>query len=192
MRSYSCSGSCSGPFLIVLAMLFVSPTTSGAQSVAEPKTWTLTPFLSASFGASNDLGSSLGLGAAIGYDLTSNLGFEAELGYVFDVAGENANVDWSLTNFGANAVYHFDVRRITPYATFGLGLEHSNLKIDNPDLLALVQPDSTEVTYNFGGGLKYPVTDRFLARADLRRFQANDLAPDHWRLYGGLTWWFKR
>ena len=23
-------------------------------------------------------------------------------------------------------------------------------------------------------------------------FQATDLAPDHWRFYGGLTWWIKR
>jgi opacity protein-like surface antigen len=188
MRSYSCSGS----FLIVLAMVFLSPAASRAQSVAEPKTWTVTPFLSTSFGISRDRGSSLGLGAAIGYDLTANLGFETELGYVFDIAGENANTDWSLTNFSANAMYHFDVRRVTPYVTFGLGLERSNLTIDVPDPLALVQPDSTEVTYNFGGGAKYPISDRFLARADLRRFQANDLAPDHWRLYGGLTWWITR
>ena len=24
-------------------------------------------------------------------------------------------------------------------------------------------------------------------RGDLRRFQSNDLAPDYWRLYGGIT-----
>jgi opacity protein-like surface antigen len=188
MRSYSYSGS----FLIVLALCLASPAASRAQSVAEPKNWTLTPFLGGSFGTSNDLGSSLTLGAAIGYDLTSNLGFEAELGYVFDVAGDNANVDWSLTNFSANAIYHFDVRRVTPYATFGLGVERSNLTIDEPDILALFPPDSNEIAYNFGGGVKYPLSDRFLARADLRRFQATDIAPDHWRLYGGLTWWIKR
>ena len=188
MRSYSCSGS----FLFGLAMLLVSPATSSAQSVAEPKTWTVTPFLGGSFGTSNDLGSSLTLGAGIGYDVTSNLGFEAELGYVFDVVGDQANADWSLTNFSANAVYHFDVRRVTPYATLGLGVERSNLTIDDPDILALYPPDSNEITYNFGGGVKYPLSDRFLARADLRRFQATDLAPDHWRLYGGLTWWITR
>jgi hypothetical protein len=26
----------------------------------------------------------------------------------------------------------------------------------------------------------------------LRRFEANDAAPDYWRLYGGLSWWIKR
>jgi opacity protein-like surface antigen len=188
MRSQSYSGS----FLIVLSMLLTFPSMSAAQSVAEPKTWTVTPFLGGSFGTSNDLGSSLVLGAGIGYDVTSNLGFEGEIGYVFDVEGDQPNADWSITNFSANVVYHFNARRVTPYATVGLGVERSNLTIDDPDILALYPPDSNEVTYNFGGGLKYPLSQNFLARADLRRFQATDLAPDHWRFYGGLTWWIKR
>ena len=33
---------------------------------------------------------------------------------MFDVVGDEPDVDWSLTNFSANAIYHFDVRRVTP------------------------------------------------------------------------------
>jgi opacity protein-like surface antigen len=167
---------------------------ASAQSVAEPNTITVTPFLSASFGTSNDLGSSLGLGAGIGYDLTRNLGFEVEFARVFDVAGDDENLDWSLTNIHANVIYHFDgVPRVTPYATGGLGWERSSPSFDVPDPLALTVGSTSEVAWNFGGGVKIPFgTERFLARADLRRFQVNDLAPDHWRLYGGLTFWIKR
>ena len=86
----------------------------------------------------------------------------------------------------------FDVKRITPYATFGLGIERSSPSVKNPDPLAIYQGPGTEVAYNFGGGVKYPISERFLARADLRRFQANDAAPDHWRLYAGLSWWIAR
>ena len=188
MRSYSCSSS----FLIVLAMLLVSPATSRAQSVAEPKSWTVTPFLGGSFGTSDDLGSSLD------HRRRDRLRPDDEPRVR---GGARARVrrrrrrhqhDWSLTNFSVNAIYHFDVRHVTPYATLGLGVERSNLTIDDPDLLALYPPDSNEITYNFGGGVKYPLSDRFLARADLRRFQATDLAPDHWRLYAGLTLWIKR
>jgi opacity protein-like surface antigen len=100
-------------------------------------------------------------------------------------------VDWSLTNINANVVYHFDVPRITPYAIFGLGWERSDIDAD-PEALVLVQADSTEVAWNIGGGVKYPINERVLARADHRRFQVNDLPPDHWRLYGGLTFWIKR
>nr|MDP9324432.1 hypothetical protein [Acidobacteriota bacterium] len=64
--------------------------------------------------------------------------------------------------------------------------------VKNPDPAVTYLESSTEVAYNFGGGVKYPVSERFLARADLRRFQSTDLSPDYWRLYGGLTFWVKR
>ncbi len=66
-----------------------------------------------SFGVTQDLGSSLGVGGAIAYDWTRNLGFEFELGRVFDVAGEEAALDISLTTISANFVYHFDVVHVT-------------------------------------------------------------------------------
>jgi opacity protein-like surface antigen len=164
-----------------------------ALSVVEPNTITVTPFLSGSFGTSNGGDSSLGIGAAIGYDWTRRLGFEFEIGRVFDIAGDTANLDWSLTNFSGNVVVHFDAPRLTPYATAGLGWERSSLGFDDDDpILDLDVPSSTEIAWNFGGGVKVPVNERILARADLRRFQVNDLAPDHWRLYGGLTFWIRR
>jgi opacity protein-like surface antigen len=148
----------------------------------------VTPFLGTSIGlgdpADND---SLALGVAVAYDWTSNLGFEGELNHLFDVAGDTDDLDWSVTNFSANALYHFDVKRVTPYATFGIGFERSSLDIKNPDILALYPASSTEISYNFGGGVKYPISPRMFARGDLRRVNANDLAPDYWRLYGGIT-----
>ena len=173
-------------------IVLLSAGAAQAQSVAEPKTITATPFLSTSFGTSNDLGSSLGIGGAIGYDFTRNLGLEVELGRVFDVAGADDNIDHSLTNISGNVIYHFDVVRATPYATAGLGWERSAIDVKNPDPLALYAPSSTEIAWNFGGGVKVPLGDRLLARADVRRFQVNDLAPDHWRVYGGITFWLKR
>lgn len=177
-------------FLSIVTGVF-SPSPTFAQSVAEPGTWTATPFLNVSFGTNAPNGS-LGLGVGVGYDLTSNLGFEGELGHLFDVAGDNDNIDWAVTTFTANVVYHFDVVRVTPYATAGLGVERSSVDVKVPDPVALVQPSSTEIVWNVGGGAKYRLSDRILARADLRRFQANDLAPDFWRLYGGLTFWITR
>jgi opacity protein-like surface antigen len=173
---------------LILVVSFAVPAAAQAQSVAESRTWTATPFVNITFGASGDTSSSLGLGAAVGYDFTPNLGVEGELGYVFDVQGDRENVDWSLTNFHGNAVYHFDVVRVTPYATAGLGWERSRVEIDGAVPATDVFPaSSTEITFNFGGGIKYKVGENMLARADLRRFQSNDAAPDYWRLYGGLT-----
>lgn len=163
-----------------------------ARSIAEPNTVTVTPFLSGSFGTSDDLGGSVGLGVGVGYDFTRNVGVEGEIGHLFDLSGNDANLDSSATNYSANGIYHFDVRHFTPYATFGLGVEHVGRTVKNPDTLALYMPSSTEIAYNFGGGVKYPLNDRFILRADLRRFQSTDLSPDFWRLYGGVTFWAKR
>ena len=178
---------------LVLAIIsgVFSPSSTFAQSVAEPRTWTATPFLNGAFG-SDPGGGSLGLGGGVAYDFTSNFGVEGELGHLFDVAGDNHSIDWSVTTFTVNAVYHFDLVRVTPYATAGLGMERSSIDVNDPDPLALVQPSSTEVAFNFGGGAKYKLSDLMTVRADLRRFQATDLAPDFWRLYGGLTFWVKK
>jgi len=176
-------------FILAAAVIFGSARSAAAQTVTQAGTWTATPFIGVTFGTSDDLDSTLAVGVGIGYDLTSNLGFEFEIGHAFDVAGNDDNVDWSITNYSGNVLYHFDLRGpVTPYATFGLGSEHSGVDIDNPDPLVLYVGSSTEIAYNFGGGVKYRTTNRLLARGDLRRFHANDLAPDHWRLYGGLTY----
>lgn len=172
-----------------VALLAGAVAPAAAQSVAESNTVTVTPFVGVTFGTSQDLGSSLGVGAAIGYDWTPNLGFEFELGRVFDVTGEDSAVDIQLTTISGNVVYHFDVVRVTPYATAGLGWERYSFNVEGPD----EDPEGeTEIAWNFGGGVKVPINPRVLARADLRRFQGNDLAPDHWRLYGGVTFWIKR
>ena len=171
--------------LSTLSPLFAVP--AAAQSVARPKSWTLTPFLHTSIDVGDPApDNSLGLGVAVGYDLTSNLGFEGEISHLFDVAGDTDDVDWSLTNFSANAIYHFNARHVTPYATFGIGFERSAADFDDP--LDLPDLSSNEVSVNFGGGVKYPINARWLARGDLRRFVANDRAPDYWRLYGGMTY----
>jgi hypothetical protein len=173
--------------IATLALSLAAAGDARAQSVAEPKTWTVTGFLGGSAGtdAPSIGGNSMGIGAAVGYDLTSNLGFEGELGYLFDIAGDNDQVDWSVTNFSGNLIYHFDVKKVTPYATFGLGVEHGGL--GGPGVDPLDVDSSTEMAFNFGGGVKYPIAPRLLLRGDLRRFEANDFAPDYWRLYAGLT-----
>lgn len=180
---------CTFFMVFAVSISLVSATAAFAQSVAQPRTWTVSPFLGTSVGISDDAGAgnSFGIGAGVGYDLTANIGFEGEVGHLFDVAGDDDNLDWSITNISGNFLYHFDVRNVTPYATFGIGFERSSIDVKNPDPAALLIPSSTEVAFNFGGGVKYLLTESLLVRGDLRRFESNDLAPDYWRLYGGIT-----
>jgi len=181
-----------GIFFTALLVTLCGAGRAGAQSIVEPHGWTLTPFLQTSADVSGGAENSLGLGVAAGYDVTPNLGFEGELAHLFDVAGDNANVDWSVTNVSGNAIYHFNVMHVTPYATFGLGFERSSIDVKSPDPLALTIPSSTEVAVNFGGGVKYRLNDTLIVRGDVRRFQAVDAAPDHWRIYGGVMFALKR
>lgn len=171
-----------------------SPVAAQSLTAVEPGSITATPFLSVGFGVSDDLDSSLSIGGAIGYDLTRNLGFEFDVSRLFDVVGDNDDVDWSVTNITGNVLYHFAIPRQSwvPYGAFGIGWERSSPDYDDPDPLALRIGPSTEVVWNIGGGVKVPLTERFVARGDLRRFQSNDTAPDFWRLAGGLTFWIKR
>ena len=48
------------------------------------------------------------------------------------------------------------------------------------------------MSYNFGGGVKLPISELFVAPWRPPPLPGHDLAPDYWRLYGGLTWWIKR
>lgn len=187
--------------ILMSSALRLTARQAAAESLAQPRTWTVTLFLCTSAGISDPArGNSIGLGVALAYDWTPNLGFEGEFSHLLDVAGDTAAVGWSISNFSASGVYHFDVLHVTPYATFGLGFERSNYDLKGhtiadvslrEELLALgLVPDSpgfdsssTKVAFSLGGGVKYAINDRMVARADLRRFQAVDIA----RITGGFT-----
>ncbi len=171
--------------LAAATALPASAQTTNAPAV-EPGTWSVTPFLSLTFGGDGD-STSLGLGGAAGYDFTDVLSAEGELAYIFDLAGDSDSADWSVLSLSGNALYHFPLENgMAPYATAGLTLARSNLSI------AGTTTNTAEFGVNLGGGIKMPFTDRLTARADLRYFKYIDTAPDGFRIYGGLTWRVRR
>lgn len=174
-------------FAAALALLAATALPAAAQApVTESGTWTVTPFLSLTFGGDGDT-TSLGLGGAAGYDFTDLLSVEGELAYVFDLAGDSDATDWSVASLSGNALYHFPLENgWAPYATAGLTIARSNLTI------ADATADTAEFGVNLGGGIKMGLTDALTARADLRYFKYVDTAPDGFRLYGGLTWRLRR
>ena len=116
--------------MLMFTALWATASNAAAQSIAQPRSWTVTPFLHTSVGVGDPAPDNSGaIGVAVGYDWTYNLGFEGEFSHLFDVAGDTDDVDWSVTNVSANAVYHFDVKRFTPYATAGIGFEHSGYNV---------------------------------------------------------------
>lgn len=53
----------------------------------------------------------------------------------------------------------------------------------------LIEDDTTlGFAWNWGGRVKTALSDRFGLRGDVRYFNGRDeLAPDHWRMYGGVV-----
>lgn len=175
---------------LVIALFAVPAAAQTTSPVVEAGTWSATPFLSFTFGGNGET-SSLGVGGAVGYDLTDLFSLEGELGFVFDLVGDNDNVDWSVLTLGGNVLYHFPLANgMAPYATAGLGFARSSFGTD-PDIVAL-DDAANEVGFNFGGGLKAPLTGALAARGDIRYFKYIDEGPDGWRIYGGLTWKLRR
>ena len=173
---------------LALVAAFAVPAQAQTETATAPSTpvspgmWSVTPFLSLSFGGDADT-TSLGFGAAVGYDFTDVLSFEGEFGYVFDLVGDDPTAEWSVMNLSANALYHFPLTNGSmPYVTAGVGMVRSNLQISD------TREDTAEVGFNIGGGIKHPLTDRISARGDFRYAKYSDRGPDGFRLYGGLTW----
>ena len=151
----------------------------------EPEGVTLTPFVGVAFGGDFE-SSPASFGAALGYGMNSRISVEGELGFVPDAEqGLIGEVDSTVWTLSGNVLYHFVARNVTPYATGGLGLLAAHTDAEET---GLVDDDTSyEFTVNFGAGLKAALSDRFGLRGDLRYFLGDDLAPDHWRLYGGVV-----
>jgi opacity protein-like surface antigen len=177
------------------AGLFTTTPAHAQSTLPEPGTFDITPFIGFGFGFGDDRfdpldptdpSTSFLLGVAVGYNLTTNLSIEGELGVVPDIVGDSDRVDLGVTTFSANGVYHFDTQtKFVPYATFGLGFGNAGLDIED-----VGDESNTEFLFNLGGGVKYPLNDRLQVRGDLRYISINDDNPNFWRLYGGVTFGF--
>jgi opacity protein-like surface antigen len=155
----------------------------------EPESWEVTPFVGFGF-AGNLENTPAAFGAALGYGLTPRVSIEGDLSFVpGGTQGVIAEFDTSLWSLSANLLYHFindTDRDFTPYAAAGLGLMHGNAEAE--DITPIIDDDTSNVfSWNLGGGIKAAMNERWGVRADLRFFNGDDFASDHWRLYGGVT-----
>jgi opacity protein-like surface antigen len=179
---------CRLPAALALVMACAIPAQAQEQTEApvQPGLWSVTPFLSFTFGGDSDT-TSLGFGGALGYAFTDVLSVEGELGYVFDLVGDDEFADWSTLSLSGNVLYHFPLANgSTPYATAGIGFVREKLEFSD------TVRDTLEFGVNVGGGIKTPITDKLSARGDIRYFKYTDAAPDGFRLYGGITWMLGR
>ena len=162
--------------LLVIAL----PSLAHAQSGVQAGAWTISPLLGVAFDPDGD--ASLALAGALDYHLTPALALEGELGHVFDTAPDDANVDASLTTAHASVLYIFDAA-LRPYVAAGIGAGHYSVEVTRPQATF----DTTEIGFNLGAGVIYPLDSRLGVRGDFRYFKHIDNVPSSWRLSGGVT-----
>ena len=151
----------------------------------EPEGLTFTPFLG--FGFAGDFENTpASFGAALGYGMNSRVSVEGELYFApGGEQGELVEFDSSVWSASANVLYHFLQQDFTPYVTGGIGLLGADTDAESTGLIN--DDTSTEFAWNWGGGVKSAISERFGLRADLRYVNADELAPDHWRMYAGFV-----
>lgn len=181
-------------FALATAPVWAQETTAPAQPPAqgtfspespESEGFTITPFVGLGFAGDYE-NNPTAFGVAAGYGFTDRVSVEGDLYFAPDgEQGEFLAVDTNIWSLSANVLYHFTGENFTPYVAGGLGVMSADT---NAEELGLA-PDSTSTNFvwNWGGGIKSALSDRFGLRGDLRFFNGDDLSPDHWRLFGGVT-----
>jgi opacity protein-like surface antigen len=169
------------------AFLLMTCAGASAQAVTEDA-WTLTPFLGVVFGGNVENAPATG-GVALGYG-GRGLGVEGDLAYFKAEQGVLSQFDTAVWLYGLNVLWQFAPRgSAIPYALGGIAWQRTSADLEGiPGTVAV--EDGATASFTFGGGLKAMLAERAGIRLDLRYVNGRDLAPDFWRLYGGVTWKF--
>jgi opacity protein-like surface antigen len=169
------------PVVILAAVLVTTaPDVVHAQPPLQRDTWLLSGALGLALDA--DASPSLTFSGAAAFPLTSDLAIEGELGHVVDNAPGNVSVDSSLTTVHATVLYFVNTSYVlTPYLAAGLGLGKYSVDVGSTSF------SQTEVGFNLGAGVTYPLNRTTYFRGDFRYFKHIDDVPSVWRFTGGVT-----
>ncbi len=180
---------------VVLAGILASTVFSQhalAQAAFGEEKWSLSPFLGLAAhdevhgGRGYDLTNRPTFGIRIGEDLWRKFGFEQTLAWnptKLKLLGPGPQPDLGARNFrlSFDGLYHFTPRgsRFRPFIAAGLGFGRFNLTDDAQTLARATYPgalpDAQVLTqYNYGGGLKYRLSERISLRADARGLSSHN------------------
>jgi OmpA-OmpF porin, OOP family len=151
--------------------------------------------------AFGDVDNAASFGGRLAYYLSGQFAAEVSLGFVpgTDVAGTASDATDSIPlaldshQFHAhvNAVYHLPMETVVPYVTAGMGLVRFSGEASALGQSADV--DENRFAMNFGGGVKWFLTDTFAVRVDARDIVTS---VDHFEtmhmveVTAGVSWLF--
>lgn len=157
------------------------------QAQNRPEAWTLTPYVGGYlFDSKQDLESAPIFGLRAGYNFNANIGAELFGSYLLTESdrdsGPDANVERNVYRFGGNLLYHFQpTKKLVPFVAVGYG----RYNITVPDLN---RPKTNKSLAEYGGGLKYFVSDDFALRADISHAIGFSPSIDNVEYTFGVTW----
>lgn len=160
--------------LVVLAI----PVSSMAQN--REGTFNLTPYVGGyTFDGAHELETGITGGFRGGYNFTRHLGGELVVGGI-DTKYDPTGADADAYHYGADLLYHFmPDMELVPFVAAGLG----GLTRDYP---AGVH-DETDPYLNYGGGVKYFITDWLALRGDIRHLVVLDGGRSNLEYTAGVT-----
>jgi OOP family OmpA-OmpF porin len=170
--------------IIPLIVLFIvmAIATSGYCQI-RPGAVSVSPFVGGFwFEGNQELDHSPVYGLKLGYDFTKNIGAEATFNYV-NTDYTAANINTNVYNYRVEGLYHFmPDSKLVPFLAVGLG----GMSVDYSG----VTHDKDRVTFDYGAGLKYFVTDWLALRADVRHVLAFGSVYNNLEYTVGLMFYF--
>jgi len=168
--------------IIACMIVFMTVATSGFAG-ERPQAFSISPFIGGySYDGAQHLQTRPVYGLRLGYDFTEHWAAEGVFDYV---AGETtrSHRDVNIYSYRLDVLYNFmpDGPFVPYLATGGGGSTFDERNYHD-----------TNATFNFGGGLKYFVTDSIALRGDVRQLLAFE-RPDikfNWEYTAGLTFLF--
>lgn len=169
---------------VLLTSVFASSlfvTASFAE--VRPETWSITPFVGGyTFDGSQRLETKPVYGLRAGYEMSKRWGVEGVFDYVATKLTSGGNAE--AYGYRLDGLYHFmPESRLVPFLAAGIG----GTSISKPD------KDETSPSLNYGGGVKYSVSENWDLRGDVRHilvFDKIDKVFSNLEYTVGLTYLF--
>jgi OmpA-OmpF porin, OOP family len=164
--------------LSLSALLALAAGTASAENRAAAVS--LSPFIGGyTFDGSQHLRTRPVYGLRAGYDFTKNIGLEGVFDYVNAESARGAG-GADAFRYGLDGLYNFlPGGPWVPYLAAGVG----GTTINGPR-------SSTNAAFNYGGGLKYFITDNFVLRGDVRHIIVVDPTKHNLEYTAGISYLF--
>jgi OOP family OmpA-OmpF porin len=169
--------------IALVVSVFVIVCTGNTFAEIRAGSFTVTPRVGGyDFDTLQELSNRAVYGLGFGYNYTEHFGVESSFGYIDTESERGSKGDADVYLYHLDGLYHITPeKRIVPYLAAGIG----GMTVDEEN-----EGNDTDVVFNFGGGIKFFVTEAFALRADVRQYYPFEDSVNDYAYTFGLTYQF--